>query len=275
MWATRMRSPGHPQRIPSRCLETIAECHLRDSIDLIQWQEFDPEMFLLAVVDSSDQSVQLDDRLHARRLLMKVEKQHSDYCVCCTTLVARNEFEWRSWIRDPGLEQSPCDAQFATVVRRVAAGDRPDPWYAYRHTLTAVETAVQQGVERVLGADRSSDGGGTRGYPPAQGPFWRTLLSTDTRVTPRQRLQAFVALDQADALHKCKCERIEEELVGTRADAYLGERRSYCRATTLPRRLHDFVFPRDHPTPFAMPLMPGSCSPRKRQTKICRRTRTK
>jgi hypothetical protein len=202
-------------------LATVARFHSRDSIELIQPADFDAEMFLRAVIQTRDPAVSLDDRLRARKLLTKRREQRAEFCVCSATLKTRDEIEFRGWIdeaRHAGLEVHSDDAYMATLTRRLASGEQLEPYFRYKRTTRAFEVTMEEGVQRVRGPGGSDDTQ-KRAQDGTEAPFWKALLSPKPRVTLRQRLKSFSALEEAGALPACTCDRTKEWLAELRDDA--------------------------------------------------------
>jgi hypothetical protein len=203
-------------------IETVARFHFRDSIAVITPSEFDPERFLRALVLTMDPKITIDERAQAQRFLIGRTHQRADRCTCSATLVARDELEFRDWIDDAraaGVKPGKNDAYLACLVRRVAAGDRLEPWFTHQRTWYAIHEAIEAGADRVQGDGRQSHDHATKENDPAIAKFWKTLLDPSSRVTPRQRLKAFSVLQEAGALPQCTCRKTAEELIEDRQDA--------------------------------------------------------
>jgi hypothetical protein len=202
-------------------LATFARFHSRDSVELIKPGDFDPEMFLRAVIVTTDPAVSLENRLRARKLLTKRSQQRAEFCVCSATLIARDEIELREWIddvRESGRGAHRDDAYVATLIRRLASGEQLEPYVRYKRTTRAFEVTVEEGVQRVR-EPGGSDDAPKRAQDGTEAPFWNALLSPKTSVTVSQRLKSFSALEEAGALPGCTCDRTKEWLAELRDDA--------------------------------------------------------
>jgi hypothetical protein len=130
-------------------------------------------------------------------------------------LKARDETELQEWIEDlraGGLEPRPEDASIALVVRRLARGETCVPWPAFRRSHAALRAVIEEGLARARG-DESIEGGRTLSGDAAVAPFWHLLLSEDREVPVKDRLKAFVALEELKALPRCTCAPAETSRV--------------------------------------------------------------
>jgi hypothetical protein len=213
---------GVTQPLPA----TIAATHLRASISDVEPSSFQPERYLAAIVTNT--TVPFRDRLRARRLLTRRKLSRSLYCICSATLMAKDEFEFRDWInqiREAGVETHEDDSWIAALVRRVVGGERLEPWLSYRRTQEAVQAVLAAAVERAQPQEngKASKRDQTQQNDPAVAPFWAVLLSPDEKVSARERLQAFEALDEMEALPKCTCScPSKNELEENRLDSRRG-----------------------------------------------------
>ncbi len=204
-------------------LATIAAAHLCGSISEVGLARLQPERYLAALVTSAD--VPNRDRLRARRLLTRRKLERSRYCVCSATLIARDEFEFRDWIKDireAGVETHEYDSLVAALVRSVAGGEQFEPWPHYRRTQDAVHAVLARAVE-CAGPEASRRGRSrdqTEQEDPTVKPFWALLLSPDEKVSARERLQAFEALEEMEALPKCTCSPSKNEFVEQHHDSW-------------------------------------------------------
>jgi hypothetical protein len=195
---------------------TLARAHLRATIEEVAAAELDPEAYLRAFIISSDPIVTTRDRLRARRMLTRREADTALVCVCIATLMARDELELRNWIdqyrEQVGAEVSKYDTGDAAIVRHLAQGDRSmlhgPNWQKYQSAAKALDAVVRLGVARARGeAIRARDTRDTYEGDSAVAPFWRLVLSPDETVAPRERLNAFTALEEMSALPSCSCDR--------------------------------------------------------------------
>jgi len=186
-------------------VEEVALSHGHPTIKWLWPRQFDPESFLAAVIRSRDPSVRVNDRLRARRMLTRRTKDRPYACVCISTLRARNELQLREWIREAEdlLAPEADDPVIAALVRRLAAGEAIQPWHAYEKTEKAFRHVVEQGCDRARGVEEAARWTGED--TSVIRPFWNILLSPDTEVTAHDRLMAFAALDDEDALPRCTC----------------------------------------------------------------------
>ena len=200
----------------------IAKEHGRSSIDAVTAGELDLEVYLRCVIMTKDRTVTSDDRLRARRMLTTRRSNLPSTCLCFSTLAARTELELRDWIDElgkTGIEPAPNDPELAALVRQIAGGERVDPWTYFRRTEQAVHDVIAPAAGNAGHgqADRTSTGE-TDG---AIAPFWQTVLSPDSQVTARKRLQALRALDEIGVLPRCTCEpEPKHQLVEHRRDAW-------------------------------------------------------
>lgn len=192
----------------SNLLEEIGLRHQRESLELIAPDEFDPALFLAAIVKSDDPTVSVDERIRARTTLTRWRAGRTVWCACFTTRAARDGAEFRGWIdelSEVGLLQMKGDAELAEVVRALARGERLEPWMMYAETWKATEAVVRAGVEHAVSATRNGNQPNAKRTDALDAPLWRTMLSADVRISLRQRLKTFDALDKADAFRHCTC----------------------------------------------------------------------
>jgi len=224
--AARGRTDGDvsstSEDVPEHVLDTVAAFHQKESIDQLQPADFDPEVFLRALVLTSDRLVRTKDRLRTRRILSRWGRKRADYCTCSATLKARDETELRAWVvelEEAGVRPTRDDAEIAAAVRKLASGDRLEPWSFYRRVHQAVEHVIRTGAE-AASADAAPDkrDRGSR-IDPALGYFWDILLSADGRIPVKERLDAFAALEEADAFPACTCRREDLWLAEDKYDA--------------------------------------------------------
>jgi hypothetical protein len=197
-------------RVPSEALEQaapvlplaaqIADAHNEESIEHLKPSLVNPQIYLQVFVESGD--VQHSDRVRARKLLSRREGKIPERCLCFPGPPARDPAQFREWMeawRSKQVVPQDGDRKLATLLRTFAKGGAaPQPWQNYERTRKA--------VERVL--DEAVDGGEaveTRERDPAIEPFWRLLLSPDEGTTPKQRLEALLALEDAGVLRRCTC----------------------------------------------------------------------
>jgi hypothetical protein len=188
--------------------KAIAAQHSRTSLELVGPRELDPEYFLTAIITAPERLVSIDDRLRARTLLTARIRRRSEACLCFSGLRAQDGLTFWQWIdelREAGLEPDEADEHLAGIVRRFAAGARPEPWAAYRRTEQAIRDVVEVELHRARGEPETVTKRFTGQNDPALTPFWAILLSADEEVTAKDRLKAFVALEKAGALLECTC----------------------------------------------------------------------
>lgn len=201
-----------PEPLPAR----IARTHFRTSIADIPPEEFDPDLFLQAILTSDDPAITRADRKRGRRLLTQLESERYEFCTCRATPAARDDFEMRDWINDarergdpPNQKIEQFDALLAAEVRRLANGDEldaPAPYY-YERRKEAVAEAIRQlaqpDIARANLAKRQKD---TRSKTATVRRSWSELLAADDAVTPKVRLDAFAELRELNVLPECICE---------------------------------------------------------------------
>ena len=190
-------------------LADIARRHQREAIDLISPNEFDPSLYLAAVIESDDRAVPVDEQIRARDLLTRWRAQHHPLCACFSTRAARDGAEFRAWmdeLRDAGLTQLGRDPEFAGDVRAIARGDRVEPWFMYAKTSAAVEEVVHAGVTREI-EDGNSDRSDALNFR-----LWQSMLSPDPTTPLRRRLKAFDTLAKANGFRQCTCGAPESKL---------------------------------------------------------------
>jgi hypothetical protein len=204
--------------------EMIAKEHGCPSIDEITPGELDLEVYLRSVIMTVDRTVTTDDRLRARRMLTTRCTSRSGLCLCFSTLAARNELELRHWIdglRKTGVEPWPFDMQLAALVRRIASGERVDPWVNFRRTEQAVYDVVAEGADPNRRGGANDSRVWTGETDGAIAPFWQITLSADPEIAAKDRLKALRALDDLEALPRCTCEpEPKHQLDEEKADAY-------------------------------------------------------
>ncbi|HUP32765.1 MAG TPA: hypothetical protein VM184_06995 [Gaiellaceae bacterium] len=213
---------GEPQVEAASLRNTMSEAHLTSRA--IRPEAFDPEMFLRAVIVTDDPEVRTRDRLRARKLLTRRSAAAGPKCGCIATLKPRDELEFREWIdevREIGPSPHRRDAHTAMLVRRLARGERLEPWGFHKRIIRAFEDVVASAV-----ANADVDDAGLRGTSAKTGendvaiaPFWEILLSSGEGVTARDRLDAFSALDELGVLPHCTCEPEDLRLWEIEADA--------------------------------------------------------
>ena len=194
--------------------QTIARCHRRDPDTLLEPARVEAESYLRAIIVTPDPRVTFDDRLRARRLLTQRARQRGPRCVCSATLIPQDDFEFRQWIdevraSEPGSIED--DPYIATLVRLVAGGSRLEPWFRFQRTWYAIIETIESGADRIHGSS-TQDPRNTGEDDPAIRRFWTMLLTRSTRVTAKQRLKAFHALDELGVLPRCTCTETEAEL---------------------------------------------------------------
>lgn len=241
---------GDEERQSETLPHAIAKNHLRESIAGLQPRDLDPEVFLRSIVIAEDPSVQFRHIKRARKMLTKYRSRRSPLCVCFATLVSRDELELQTWVEDlraAGYEPMRADPRVATFVRHFSRGGTLDPRAAHRHTQTAVEDVVREGVERVQGSQAQGKHRDTGESDPAIGRFWKILLSRSAKTSVDERLDALEALDEWGVLPQCTCKpppkfELEEELADRhRAYVIRAVARKHYRAATMIAR-----FPETH-----------------------------
>ena len=180
-------------------------------------EDFDPDLFLRAVITSDDVAITRADRKRARRLLTQLESERYVFCTCRATPAARDEFEMRDWINNfrarddqPNQDMEKLDAVLAAQVRRLADGDEldaPAPYY-YERRKEAVADAVARLAHAadIDQADQAKRQQNTRSNDPTVRRSWVELLTADDAVTAKVRLDAFVELRELNVLRRCICE---------------------------------------------------------------------
>jgi hypothetical protein len=192
---------------PCNVLEEIALRHQQKSLDLITLDQFDPARFLATIVESDDPSVDISDQIRAHTMLTRWRAGRSTHCACFSTRAARDGAEFRGWmdeLREAGLSPDEDDTEVGEQVRALARGERLEPRMMYAKTAAAIEAVVRAAAENA-------------GLPPRNGTqpdenmdardarLWQRMLSVDVRISLRQRLKAFDALDKASAFRRCTC----------------------------------------------------------------------
>ncbi len=211
---------GTPDPRPTYHLTAMAEVHKVAPGKILTPSIFDPEVFLYWVVTSDDPATTTADRLRARKLLTKRRRAQPATCTCIATLRASDALEFRDWVdaaRATGAGTAPYDAWLAARVRAVARGDLDEagPYYSRRRMVEAVEAVVAAATSTAAADRNQSDE-----LDPAEKPFWDTLVSRSRRTRTKERLDAFVALDELEVIARCRCDAPKErELVELRADA--------------------------------------------------------
>jgi hypothetical protein len=227
---------------PEALTESIARFHKRASIDAVHPGELDPQAFLRAVIITSDTSVEWRERRRARAILTQRDANRPSTCACYSTLAARDALEFRDWsdqLREIGVEQAPEDPHLAVLVRRHAKGERLEPWAHYRKTISAIDSVVREGVERVRSEEPAEvDDRYTGEGDAAIAPFWSIVLSPSKDVTAKDRLDSFIELDRMEVLPRCTCKPkgrpalIEDEVDAWRAHAIRLVTKMHYRAAT-------------------------------------------
>lgn len=194
----------------------IARSHFRNSVVDISPEEFDPDLFLRAIITCDDPAITRADRKRGRRLLTQLESERYEFCTCRATPAAQDEYEMRDWITDfrerdgrPDQKIEKLDAVLAAQVRRLANGDEldePAPYY-YERRKEAVADAVERLAHsaHIDPASQAKRQQNTRSKEPTVRRSWVELLAADDAVTPKVRLDAFVELRELDVLPQCIC----------------------------------------------------------------------
>ena len=179
----------------------------------------------------------------------------SSTCLCFSTLEARTELERRGWIdelQQTGVEPSPTDTQLAALVRRIASGERVDPWAYFRRIEQAVHDVVAEGADHTRRGGANDNRVRTGETDGAIAPFWQTTLSPDPQINARDRLNTLRALDDMGALPRCTCEpEAKNQLVGQKCDAHdaytirLVARKHYRAALHIARYPETYLAVRD------------------------------
>jgi len=206
---------------PSRSLaEEIVEMPGRKPEERLAPDHFDAEVFLFAVIVTDDPMTNQSDRLRARRMLTKRRRAQPITCTCIATLRSRDAIEFRSWIDDlrgAGGEPWPGDNDLAARFRAIARGDLSKAGY-YHETRRTIEA-----LQAVVAAATTAEAGRARPQrlAPDEKPFWITLVSRSPRTRTKDRLDAFVALDDLEVLPRCQCDpQHENELIERQPDAW-------------------------------------------------------
>jgi hypothetical protein len=200
--------PGSEDDPPPRSLvQEMVLAHARALDEPVGPEDFDPEVFLHAVIVTSDPMTKTADRVRARKLLTRRRTSRPETCSCIGTIRARTAVDFYGWVEDlrrSGVEAARGDPRLAAIVRSVARGeavDRHASYAMYRRSTDAVralvDTTAAMPAERHTRRERSDSS--------AVKPFWSTVLSSDPRVKTKDRLDAFVLLDEVEALPRCTC----------------------------------------------------------------------
>ena len=216
-------SDGEDDPLPGSLAQTMVLAHVRAPDDPAGPEDFDPEVFLHAVIATSDPMTKTTDRVRARKLLTQRRAGRPDTCSCIGTIRARNAVEFYEWVEDlrrSGVEPAHGDRRLAAIVRTVARGEQVDrhaSYAMYRRSTDAVRALVHTTAampdERRTRRERSDS--------PAVKPFWDTVLSPDSKVNTKDRLDAFALLDEMEALPRCTCRADPEtQLVELQDDAF-------------------------------------------------------
>jgi hypothetical protein len=195
---------------------TLAHLHRRASIPKIEPHEVEAELVLEAILTTEDPRVAAPDRLRARKLLTRRQRERASNCICPQALSARDSLELREWIEELRMttERDPDDRVLAALVRQVRSGERLQPAAAYRRTVEAVDAVVVDAQQPHAQQNRLP-----AAIKPAVQPLWRVLLSPNERLDPKERLDALVALDEAGELPRCECKpRKKLNLIEDRVD---------------------------------------------------------
>jgi len=199
---------NRPPNIPI----ALAETYERTSVEQIGPEEFDPETFLVTIIETNDPGTRTQDREHAVAFLARLRKNRPLTCRCFPGIPARDELQLRDWIeemRDAGLEPKSDDRHVAALVRDVIAGTPLKPFYAWPATTLAVGEVCAEAVEKVRRA------GAEIPHTPEDARallLWKVVLSPDPNVRAGERLRAFSALQKLAALPRCTCERPTRKL---------------------------------------------------------------
>lgn len=213
--------------------DAIVEAHLRAPGATLTAAEFDPEVFLHAVIVNDDPVTRAADLLRARRMLTRRRNQ-PETCVCISTLKARDAAEFYEWVessRASGTQSGHNDEELAAIVRFVARGESVNDlsvddlsvYAQYWRTVDAVRDVMHEAEERGRHPSAADDEEARRRREgkPAVARFWNVLLSADRKVKTKDRLDAFAALDEMEALPRCTCKPDPElQLAELEEDAF-------------------------------------------------------
>lgn len=225
--------------------EAISTSHGQPRGERVRPVDFDPEVFLRAIIITNDRHTRPQDVVRARRLLTRRRKERRPTCACFSTLRARNEVEFRTWVANlsgDGVAPSAGDDALAALVRVLARGEPPEHRNPreYRRLSSALEDVVRDAVLRAQGTDgESGDADQTQSEDPAAARFWDTMLSLDPQVATKTRLDAFVVLDEMEALPRCTCKPpkdlhlVEDRIDETRAFVVRMVARRHYRAALI------------------------------------------
>jgi hypothetical protein len=121
----------------------------------------------------------------------------------------------------------------------------------FKNTLYAITETIELGVHRLQGTAAGNERN-TAEDDPATRRFWRTLLSKSVRITAKQRLRVFEALDELGVLPRCTCRKddphlalVEEEDLRRAYIIRLVGRRHYRAALAIARFPETFYAVRD------------------------------
>jgi hypothetical protein len=173
---------------------------------------FNARSFLLALVVTTDPSVDNDVKMASARLCTQiVENEGRGHCVCMATWSARDEHEFRDWIddaRDAGLPADEDDVGLAALVREYGRSGGPDD--------LPIHPSIRRTLDEVVAFELARTGGMSDDWVEedrriarvAQDrliqSLWATALSP-RQTKARHRLDAYKQLKEAQALRKCVC----------------------------------------------------------------------
>jgi hypothetical protein len=199
---------SRPEDLPAQ----IAHEHGQAAIELVTPVSFSARSFLLALVVTTDPSIDNDVKMASARLCTQiVEREGRAHCVCMATWSARDEHEFRDWIdeaRDAGLPADEDDVGLAALVREYGRGRGPDD--------PPVHPSIRRTLDEVVSFELARTGGAPDDWAEEDRriarvardrliqSLWATALSP-RQTKARHRLDAYKELEGAQALRKCVC----------------------------------------------------------------------
>jgi hypothetical protein len=197
---------GEPEPVLA-LLSFIARPQRAVDISEVTAENFSPNAFLRAVLETEDQSVTTANRRRAQRLLAGRAGPSPETCLCYPEGPALDPGRFDEHVtlgRTPRL--SHMDEDLAEAINCFAAGQRLDNEVWFRRA----RSTFQEILEAARDPSRVPKALATRAQPPpreerAHRNYWQTLLSPDPSVSARDRLAAFEGLDEMAALRRCTC----------------------------------------------------------------------
>jgi hypothetical protein len=169
-------------------------------------EDFLPDHYLQAFVDTTDPSVSMSVRRRSNRLLEKRRAPVPSVCRCYPEgpKLAEAKFNQRVELcRTDATEDR--DIQLEGAIRLFEVGSTPTPAQCFKRTRAAFNDIIEAAQDEAKGKSLGRRGSIAPAHQRNHDPYWATALSGDRSVSAADRLSAFEGLDHAGALRRCSC----------------------------------------------------------------------